>query len=108
MFVLTQSGNLATDPKDFATPSISGVSFTLCGNIMVVGEQTTEQMWVDVSCQGLQAMQARKLKKRDGVKVRGWIKVKYYTTGTGEGRKAYQMDCTDITTHNDVFNAKEA
>ena len=101
MIEMSATGNMATDPKDFATTAISGVSFTMCADMQVVGEKGTKQVWIDCSCTGVSAMMARRLKKRDGVEVRGWVKHKEYVTPSGEHRESLYMDVNKLTLLHD-------
>lgn len=98
------SGNLGNDPRPFTTNSgKSGVNVTLCCNVPIdKREGETEPQWIDAVLFGWMGEVVENCKKGDGLRLRGYVKRKYYNYN-GEERAVWSMLVNDVVTQEMFF-----
>ena len=101
-FEIMASGNLAVDPIERSERGIAFISLTICSNVN--SNEGQQQEWIDCTITGPMMIRAAKLKKRDGIHVRGAVTKRYYTHGNEE-RQAWQMDVNHMITDRETYTA---
>lgn len=102
-FEIQASGNLAVAPTERAARGQQFLSMTVSCNVLNdEGGQETE--WIDCMVMGPLMMRASRLKKGDGVWVRGHVTKRRYTQGNKE-RESWQMHVNELITHRETYES---
>ena len=96
------SGNLVIDPMDRSNRGASYIAFTVVVDVNT--EDGREPMWIDVAVTGQLMLRAAKLKKGDGVWVRGHVTKRRYRH-RNEERESYQMEVNELITAGETYSA---
>ena len=97
------SGNLVVDPMTKVDRSQTFVTFTI--SCQVHTNEGGEPVWIDVNVTGQLMQRAERLKKGDGVWVRGHVSLRRYVTPKGHEREAWQMAANELITHRETYEA---
>ena len=104
-FEITVSGNLATDPKPYSYAGGSGLQFSLATTLPHEGiDEAKSTIWFDATVAGMLMRRAKKLKRSDGVWIRGHVSLKTYMHGNEE-RTVYKLHCNELITHNETYES---
>ena len=101
-FEIDASGNLVIDPMERSNRGMPYIAFTVV--VDVPSETGKEAVWIDAAVTGQLMLRAAKLKKGDGIWLRGHCTIRRYRH-RNEERVAYQMSVTELRTHNETYCA---
>ena len=99
------SGNLAKAPQVFESPGAKGLQFTVMTRVPHEGiDDPFSVLFFDVTVAGGLTRRASKLKKGDGVWVRGHVTLKTFVVGNEE-RTVHKLIANELITHNETHEA---
>jgi len=101
-FEIMASGNIATAPIPKTIGGKEYLTFTVTSNVREDEGQTTE--WIDCLVGSLLKRRASKMRKGDGVWVRGHVTRRSYTHGN-EHRECWQMQVNELITHRETYES---
>ena len=96
------SGNLVMEPIERQNQQTSYIAFTVVVDVNT--ETGREPMWIDAAVSGQLMLRAAKLKRGDGVWLRGHVTLRRYKH-RNEKRVAYQMAVNELITHRETYEA---
>lgn len=97
------SGNLSIDPMERVERGLPYIAFTLACNVQT-DTGAREAVWIDALVPDYLALRAAKLKKSDGVWVRGHVTIRRYEN-RGQQREAWQMHVNELITSREVHTS---